>query len=241
MSRYLVERINAQTNIEVLTGTRDHGAGRPRRQSRSCALAQPRSGEETTRPIRHLFLFIGADPNTDWLAQCDVALDGKGFVRTGAKLAANVTRWRPTAMASSPSATYAPGSVKRVAAAVGEGAQVVRRSRLSRAIRRACSAARAPAEGVMADECKHAADMRDVTPSALGCEECLKSVRNGCICGFAGPAAMSAAATARPTATPPSISTRPAIRSSKATIRRKAGDGAMSTRYSRPWRPRDAA
>ena len=48
-------------------------------------------------------------------------------------------------------------------------------ARLSRASRWACRAARAPAEGVMADECKHAAGVRDVTPSALGCEECLKS------------------------------------------------------------------
>ena len=87
MSRYLVERIEAQPNIEVLTGTEVTGAGGRRRQSRNGALAQRATGEETTRPIRHLFLFIGADPNTDWLAQCDVALDAKGFVRTGAELA----------------------------------------------------------------------------------------------------------------------------------------------------------
>ena len=42
------------------------------------------SGEETRRPIRHLFLFIGAEPNTDWLAGSGVALDAKGFVLTGA-------------------------------------------------------------------------------------------------------------------------------------------------------------
>jgi thioredoxin reductase len=41
------------------------------------------SGEEVRRPIRHLFLFIGADPNTDWLAGSGVALDLKGFVLTG--------------------------------------------------------------------------------------------------------------------------------------------------------------
>jgi hypothetical protein len=78
----------------------------------------------------------------------------------------------------------------------------------------------------MAHECVHAGDIRDVTPSALGCE----SARRGCICASAGPAAMSAAATARRTVMQPSTFTRPAIRSSRAMIRRKAGDGVMSTR-----------
>ena len=35
--------------------------------------------------INHLFLFIGADPNTDWLTGSDVALDAKGFIVTGAQ------------------------------------------------------------------------------------------------------------------------------------------------------------
>ena len=35
------------------------------------------------REIRHLFLFIGADPNTAWLADSEIKLDEKGFVRTG--------------------------------------------------------------------------------------------------------------------------------------------------------------
>ncbi|PWJ90482.1 MULTISPECIES: cyclic nucleotide-binding domain-containing thioredoxin-disulfide reductase [Mesorhizobium] len=123
MSRYLVERIRAQPNIEVLTGTEivalegDEGnLGTVRWRNRA-------SGVETTRPIRHLFLFIGADPNTDWLANCDVALDAKGFVRTGSDLGS-------AQMETSRSGVFAigdvrAGSVKRVAAAVGEGAQVV--------------------------------------------------------------------------------------------------------------------
>ena len=48
-------------------------------------------------------------------------------------------------------------------------------ARLSRASRRTSRSASASREDLMADECKHAADVRDVTPSALGCEECLKS------------------------------------------------------------------
>jgi thioredoxin reductase len=86
---------------------------------------QSAPNEETTRAISHLFLFIGAEPNTDWLAQCDVTLDEKGFVRTG-----EVGGEKRHALETSRSGVFAigdvrSGSVKRVAAAVGEGAQVV--------------------------------------------------------------------------------------------------------------------
>jgi thioredoxin reductase (NADPH) len=75
------------------------------------------------RAARHLFLFIGADPNTRWLNGSGVALDPKGFVLTGADAGEIAAR-------SKPAGVYAigdirAGSTKRVAAAVGEGAQVV--------------------------------------------------------------------------------------------------------------------
>jgi thioredoxin reductase (NADPH) len=82
------------------------------------------SGEETRRPIRHLFLFIGADPNTAWLSPSDVALDAKGFVRTGADLG-NDRPLETTRKGVFAIGDVRAGSVKRVAAAVGEGAQVV--------------------------------------------------------------------------------------------------------------------
>jgi thioredoxin reductase (NADPH) len=84
------------------------------------------SGKEVRRPIRHLFLFIGAEPNTDWLSGSGVALDAKGFVLTGGDGAGSR---RP--LETSRRGVFAIGdvrssSVKRVAAAVGEGgAQVV--------------------------------------------------------------------------------------------------------------------
>ena len=83
------------------------------------------AGEEMRRRIRHLFLFIGAEPNTDWLAGSGVALDAKGFVLTGKQ-----ARQRSAALETSRRGVFAigdvrSGSVKRVAAAVGEGAQVV--------------------------------------------------------------------------------------------------------------------
>lgn len=123
MSRYLVERIRAQPNIEVLTETEIEALDGDAGNLSSIRWRNRASGEETTRPIRHLFLFIGADPNTDWLAQCNVALDAKGFVRTGSDIGSGL-------METSRSGVFAigdvrSGSVKRVAAAVGEGAQVV--------------------------------------------------------------------------------------------------------------------
>jgi len=123
MSRYLVERIRAQPNIEVLTGTEVEALEGDEGSLRTVRWRNRASGVETTRPIRHLFLFIGADPNTDWLAQCNVALDAKGFVRTGSDIGS-------AQMETSRSGVFAigdvrSGSVKRVAAAVGEGAQVV--------------------------------------------------------------------------------------------------------------------
>ncbi|MBV9218517.1 MAG: FAD-dependent oxidoreductase [Methylobacteriaceae bacterium] len=125
MSRYLIERIMAQPNIEVLTRTEItslQGRDGTLEKMRWC---DRRSGKESAHPIRHLFLFIGADPNTDWLAQCDIALDAKGFVRTGpdcgeGRHALETTRGGVFAIGDVRS-----GSIKRVAAAVGEGAQVV--------------------------------------------------------------------------------------------------------------------
>ena len=53
------------------------------------SLASRDSDEEVRRPIQHLFLFIGAEPNTDWLSGSGVALDPKGFVLTGAEASEN--------------------------------------------------------------------------------------------------------------------------------------------------------
>jgi thioredoxin reductase (NADPH) len=124
MSRYLVDRITGLGNVEVLTRT-----SLSRLEGSNGALAavhwRQAGGDETRRPIRHLFLFIGADPNTDWLTGSGIALDAKGFVLTG----------KDAGGASRPLETSQPGvfaigdvrsgSIKRVAASVGEGAQVV--------------------------------------------------------------------------------------------------------------------
>lgn len=125
MSRYLVDRIRGLPNVEVLLNTEvtalDGSDGRL-----ETVRWRKRSGEEEQHDIRHLFLFIGADPNTDWLHNSGVALDGKGFVLTGAQLPDGngklLETSRPGIFAIG---DVRSGSVKRVAASVGEGAQVV--------------------------------------------------------------------------------------------------------------------
>lgn len=123
MSNYLVERIRAQPNIEVLTETEIVALDGKDGLLDSLRWRDRKTGAETQKDIRHLFLFIGAAPNTDWLASCEVLRDEKGFIRTDAG--------RPLQpLETSMEGVFAigdvrAGSVKRVAASVGEGAQVV--------------------------------------------------------------------------------------------------------------------
>jgi thioredoxin reductase (NADPH) len=118
MSRYLCDRIAAQPNIEVLTGTEVVGLAGEEGALDEVTWRNRLTGEERKRAIRHVFLLIGAAPNTDWLAQSGIALDEKGFVHADASMMTN--RRGVFAIGDVRS-----GSVKRVAAAVGEGAQVV--------------------------------------------------------------------------------------------------------------------
>ena len=125
MSRYLVDRIKGLANVEVLTQAEVSGLEGRDGMLEAIRWRQGAAGNEVRRPIRHLFLFIGAEPNTDWLAGSGVDLDPKGFVLTGAETAGER---RP--LETSRRGVFAIGdvratSVKRVAAAVGEGAQVV--------------------------------------------------------------------------------------------------------------------
>ena len=122
MSRYLVERVTARPNVEVLTETTVTALEGQDGVLEAIRCRSHRSGEEIRRAIRHLFLFIGADPNTDWLSGSAVRLDDKGFVRTGTNILRPLETSLPGVFAIG---DVRAGSVKRVAAAVGEGAQVV--------------------------------------------------------------------------------------------------------------------
>ena len=125
MSRYLIERIAALPNVEVLAQTEVTALEGERGALETIRWRHRPTGEEMRRRIRHLFLFIGAEPNTAWLADAGVELDDKGFVRTGGELGNG-----HAALETNLPGVYAIGdvrasSIKRVAAAVGEGAQVV--------------------------------------------------------------------------------------------------------------------
>jgi thioredoxin reductase (NADPH) len=125
MSRYLVDRIEGLGNVELVSKaqvTALEGEGG------SLAAIRWRAGnaaEEVRRPIRHLFLFIGAEPNTHWLSGSAVTLDEKGFVRTGSDVASDRRPMETICRGVFAIGDVRSGSVKRVAAAVGEGAQVV--------------------------------------------------------------------------------------------------------------------
>jgi thioredoxin reductase (NADPH) len=136
MSQYLIDRIRATNNIEVLTRTEIVGLyGSPKKQLERVRWRNNVTGEETEKPIRHVFLFIGADPATSWLKDSSVALDAKKFILTGADVPPDVQRpgnkpGRPLSLETSVIAVFAigdvrSGSVKRVGAAIGEGAVVV--------------------------------------------------------------------------------------------------------------------
>jgi thioredoxin reductase (NADPH) len=122
MSRYLVERIEATPNIEVMYDTSVSALDGSDGMLQAVRCRSHLSGGQRTCAIRHLFLFIGADPNTDWLAGSGVTLDDKGFVRTGENSQGPLeTNLRGIFAIGD----VRCGSVKRVAAAVGDGAQVV--------------------------------------------------------------------------------------------------------------------
>jgi thioredoxin reductase (NADPH) len=130
MSRYLIERIEATPNIDLLFNTEVVGLEGGQTGSLERVRWRSRlSGEDFTINIRNLFLFVGADPATGWLDGCGVTLDRGGFVVTGAQSELNVGRPRSQLETSVPGVfavgDVRSGSVKRVGGAIGEGAQVV--------------------------------------------------------------------------------------------------------------------
>ena len=125
MSRYLVDRVRGLSNVEVVTSAVVSGL-----EGRDGILEAVRwrlgaNGQEVRRPIRHLFLFIGAEPNTDWLRGSGISLDAKGFVLTGEEAGTGRHPLETTRRGIFAIGDVRAQSVKRVAAAVGEGAQVV--------------------------------------------------------------------------------------------------------------------
>jgi thioredoxin reductase (NADPH) len=135
MSRYLIRRIEQnptisfrpQTEIVALEGS-EH--------LRRVGWRNNHTGEIENHDIRHVFVMAGASPNTRWLDGC-VALDAKGFIKTGPELSPDdlaTAQWPlarvPHLLETSLPGVFAVGdvrggSLKRVASAVGEGAIAV--------------------------------------------------------------------------------------------------------------------
>lgn len=131
MSRYLIDRIVATPNIVLLPHTELtalHGDG-PGGLG-AVTWRNRRTGAEELRALCHVFLFIGADPETRWLAGSGVALDRQGFVLTGDAARTPEHSGPLSPLKSSVAGVFAvgdvrSGSAKRVGAAIGEGAAAV--------------------------------------------------------------------------------------------------------------------
>jgi len=131
MSRYLIDRIEATSNIELrphteicrLHGDTQAGLGGVSWRNHLTDL-------EEERALRNVFLFVGADPETRWLEGCNVEVDRHGFVLTGAALGEPADGFQPAPLETSVPGVFAvgdvrSGSVKRVGGAIGEGAAAV--------------------------------------------------------------------------------------------------------------------
>ena len=137
MSSYLIERIAALPNVTLHVESELIALEGGRKNLTGVRWRDRKHGTEVAKPIRRVFLFVGADPNTGWLATSGVRLDDKGFVVTGAALAEDdgraardaSGRW-PLPLETAVPGVFAigdarAGSNKQVASAVGEGAAVV--------------------------------------------------------------------------------------------------------------------
>ncbi len=123
MSRYLIDRIDALANVVVHRRTEIVSlAGEPQVALASAMFRNRDTEEMIEKPLRHVFLFVGAEPNTYWLGDCGVGVDAKGFVLTGGEGRLPLETSVPGVFAIG---DVRAGSTKRVAAAVGEGAAVV--------------------------------------------------------------------------------------------------------------------
>jgi thioredoxin reductase (NADPH) len=129
MSRYLISRIEASSQITLMAWTRIEALEGETHLKR-VILHSTKTGTSETREIQHVFMMTGADPNTEWL-RGSLALDAKGFIKTGAEVQDGWPLHRaPYLLETSLPGVFAVGdiraeSVKRVASAVGEVSMVV--------------------------------------------------------------------------------------------------------------------
>lgn len=128
MSHYLIRQLQSKKNVSVETQTvvsRVHGS----KHLEGIETTNVASGEASTRGADGLFVFIGADPRTEWLPNA-IERDSNGYLRTGRDVQAWRAERAPFPLETSVPGIFAAGdvrseSVKRVAAGVGEGSMVI--------------------------------------------------------------------------------------------------------------------
>jgi thioredoxin reductase (NADPH) len=132
MSYYLIQQIRAQDNIRELPYTAVHAVKGSNHLERIC-LENTQTGEREEHACGRMFIFIGAEPRTDWVEQAGIARDDHGFILAGPDLR-DVAGWTldrpPHHLETSVPGVFVAGDVraesaKRVAAAVGEGSMAV--------------------------------------------------------------------------------------------------------------------
>jgi len=135
MSQYLIRRIENSPNI-ILRLQTEIVAVEGKDHLESVYWRNRETGQTEKHEIKHIFVMTGADPNTRWLDGC-IALDDKGFIRTGPELLPdnlNAAGWpltrQPYFLETSLPGVFAVGdvrggSIKRVASAVGEGSTAI--------------------------------------------------------------------------------------------------------------------
>jgi len=135
MSRYLIRRIEESPKIDLKTNTELIAAEGTDRLER-VSWRNNETGEVETHDLGHVFVMTGASPSTGWLDGC-IALDAKGFIKTGPDLSPEdlaAAKWPlarlPHLLETSRPGVFAVGdarggNVKRVASAVGEGSIAV--------------------------------------------------------------------------------------------------------------------
>jgi thioredoxin reductase (NADPH) len=138
MSKYLIDRIGSLANVTLYTESEIVAIEGCKEGVGGVHWRHRKNGKTQTKPVRRIFLFVGADPNTAWLVNCGIRVDGKGFICTGFDLPSenyaqpvnSKNDHRSLPLETSIPGVFAIGdaranSTKRVAAAVGEGAAVV--------------------------------------------------------------------------------------------------------------------
>ncbi|ULE33809.1 FAD-dependent oxidoreductase [Mycobacterium sp. IDR2000157661] len=132
MSHYLVQQVRRTDNIKEMPYTKVHAVQGNGRLEGIC-LENLQTGEQQHRDCGRMFIFIGAEPRTEWVEQAGIARDDHGFILAGPDVT-KVAGWTldrpPHHLETSVPGVFVAGDVrsesaKRVAAAVGEGSMAV--------------------------------------------------------------------------------------------------------------------